>query len=124
MVSLARRIVSGARFEQTIIAPIVFNGVLVGLESPVTAGSSGRDAHRDGNRALAWVCFISFVVVGTFVMINLFVAVVINSLEETKGSEAAGALAPATQEDIRAELRATREPLARLEARLAAGEQR
>ena len=32
----------------------------------------------------AWAYFVSFVVVGTFVVINLFIAVVINSLDEAK----------------------------------------
>ena len=124
MVLFARRVVSDVWFERTIIALIVFSGVLVGLESSVTPVPA--DAMRTAMETApwAWVCFILFVVVGTFVMINLFVAVVINSLEETKASEAQGALAAANPEHIRVELRATREALARLEARLAAGEQR
>ncbi len=68
---------------------------------------------------LAWIFFISFVIVGTFVMINMFVAVVINSLEESKATALDVAREPATREDIVAELRALREAVARLEARLA-----
>jgi voltage-gated sodium channel len=73
--------------------------------------------------SLAWIFFISFVIVGTFVMINLFVAVVINSLEETKATQAADdrrrepADADAALLD---ELRVAREALARVEAALAA----
>ncbi len=73
----------------------------------------------------AWLYFISFVVIGTFVMINLFVAVVINSLEESKAMQAAededegaGDAAPASDAVLLAELRAAREALARIEAQL------
>ena len=30
----------------------------------------------------AWVYFVSFVVLGTFVVVNLFIAVVLNNLDE------------------------------------------
>ena len=33
---------------------------------------------------LAWIYFVSFVVLGTFVVVNLFIAVVLNNLEEAK----------------------------------------
>lgn len=66
----------------------------------------------------AWIYFISFVVIGTFVMINLFVAVVINSLEETKASTDAQARAGAADASLAEDLRVAREALARLEARL------
>ena len=33
---------------------------------------------------MAWMYFVSFVVVGTFVVVNLFIAVVLNNLEEAK----------------------------------------
>jgi voltage-gated sodium channel len=69
---------------------------------------------------LAWLFFISFVIVGTFVMINMFVAVVINSLEETKATALDIAREPATREDVVDELRALRAAVASLEARLAA----
>lgn len=32
----------------------------------------------------AWLYFVSFVVLGTFVVINLFIAVVLNNLDEAK----------------------------------------
>jgi voltage-gated sodium channel len=71
----------------------------------------------------AWVYFISFVIIGTFVMINLFIAVVINSLEESKAIEAAGdgrAAAGGIDAPLLDELRAAREALARVEAALSA----
>ena len=33
---------------------------------------------------LAWVYFVSFVIVGTFVVVNLFIAVVTNNLDRAK----------------------------------------
>jgi voltage-gated sodium channel len=66
----------------------------------------------------SWIYFVSFVICGTFVVINLFVAVVINSLEEAKATQLDIARPPASREDILAELRAAREALARLEERL------
>ncbi|MCE2946424.1 MAG: ion transporter [bacterium] len=71
----------------------------------------------------AWLYFISFVIVGTFVMINLFVAVVINSLDESKAIQASrddAEAGPGTDAALLAELRAARETLARVEARLSA----
>ena len=34
--------------------------------------------------SLAWIYFVSFVIMGTFVIIKLFIAVVLNKLEEAK----------------------------------------
>jgi voltage-gated sodium channel len=71
----------------------------------------------------AWLFFISFVIVGTFVMINLFVAVVINSLEESKAIQAADdgrAGEPHGDAALLEELRAAREALARVESALSA----
>ena len=36
----------------------------------------------------AWLYFVSFVIVGTFVIVNLFIAVVINNLDEAKEEQA------------------------------------
>jgi hypothetical protein len=63
------------------------------------------------------------VIIGTFVMINLFIAVVINSLDESKAIEAAGdglAAAAGMDATLLDELRAAREALARVEAALSA----
>ena len=66
----------------------------------------------------AWIYFVSFVVVGTFVVINLFIAIIINSLDDTKRSQLQEGLEPVSHQDIVRELRATQETLKRLEERL------
>ena len=78
------------------------------------------EVMRDAMQAqpFAWIYFISFVVIGTFVMINLFVAVVINSLEETKASTAAQTCASSPDALLAEDLRVAREALARLETGL------
>ena len=68
--------------------------------------------------AFAWVYFVSFVVLGTFVVINLFIAIIINSLDETKRERVTEESAPVSRQDLARELRATRETLERLEERL------
>ena len=65
---------------------------------------------------LAWIYFVSFVVVGTFVIINLFIAVVLNNLEASKRKQLEGC--PISREDLLAELRELREAAARIENRL------
>lgn len=66
----------------------------------------------------SWVYFVSFVVVGTFVVINLFIAIIINSLDDAKRSQLQEGLEPVSRQDLMRELRATRETLERLEVRL------
>ena len=68
--------------------------------------------------SFAWVYFVSFVVVGTFVVINLFIAIIINSLDDTKRDRALEGGGPVSRQDLVRELRATRETLERLEERL------
>lgn len=67
----------------------------------------------------AWAYFVSFVVVGTFVVINLFIAVVLNNLDEAKAERLAAMTDTPSRDELLRELRATRESLARLERRLA-----
>ncbi|MCY4506002.1 MAG: ion transporter [Acidobacteria bacterium] len=69
----------------------------------------------------AWAYFVSFVVVGTFVVINLFIAVVINSLDEAKQDRLRELAAPPTHAELLAELSRTRDALAGLEERLERG---
>ncbi|MCW8126891.1 ion transporter [Microbulbifer halophilus] len=66
----------------------------------------------------AWVYFISFVVMGAFVMINLFIGVVLNNLEETKLRRLDELQVPPSQTEILRELRATQEALARMQKRM------
>lgn len=60
-----------------------------------------------------WIFFVSFVVVATFVVINLFIAVVINNLEEAK-KERVVTEDTITADTVRRELDKTRESLERL----------
>ena len=66
----------------------------------------------------AWMYFVSFVVLGTFVVVNLFIAVVINNLDEAKAERLRELEAPVTQEEILKDLRNTQKALKRLEDRL------
>ncbi len=63
-----------------------------------------------------WIYFVSFVVCGTFVVINLFIAVVLNNLEEAKLERLQALETPVSKNDIMRELQQTRETLARLQA--------
>lgn len=60
-----------------------------------------------------WIYFLSFVVVATFVVINLFIAVVINNLEEAK-KERAHMQGPVSPDNLQLELVRAREALERL----------
>ena len=65
----------------------------------------------------AWVYFVSVVVVSTFVVVNLFIAVVINNLDRAK-EDALKELQPhVSREELLQELRATQNSLRRLETR-------
>lgn len=66
----------------------------------------------------AWAYFLSFVVLGTFVVINLFIAVVIDNLAEAKAERLEELVRVPSQEELLTELRATQATLARLEQRL------
>ena len=67
---------------------------------------------------LAWLYFVSFVVVGTFVVINLFIAIIINNLDEAKLERLRDIERPVSREELLREIRATQDALHRLEARL------
>ncbi|MGB0909153.1 MAG: ion transporter [Nitrospirales bacterium] len=66
----------------------------------------------------AWMYFVSFVILGTFVVVNLFIAVVINNLDEAKAERLMELQAPVTQKEILKDLRETQKALKRLEERL------
>jgi voltage-gated sodium channel len=65
MISLCRRVAASRRFQHAILG--------------------GAVRHR-----WAWVYYVSFVVLAVFVVINLFIAIVINNLEAAKVEESAG----------------------------------
>lgn len=66
----------------------------------------------------AWLYFVSFVVLGTFVVVNLFIAVVINNLDEAKAERLADLTEAPTSDEILEELRATQAVLSRMRAKL------
>ena len=67
---------------------------------------------------LAWIYFVSFVVIGTFVVINMFIAIIINSLDEAKREKLEELEMPPSSERLLQEIRATQAALQRLEQRL------
>ncbi|MGH1427457.1 MAG: ion transporter [Arenicella sp.] len=62
--------------------------------------------------------FVSFVVFGTFIVINLFMAVVINNLDEAKMSQLSKLENPDLHQELMQTLQGTREKLEHLEAQL------
>ncbi len=66
----------------------------------------------------AWVYFVSFVIVGTFVVVNLFIAVVINNLDRAKEEALKELEPPVSRDELLRELRATQDSLRRLETRI------
>ncbi len=68
--------------------------------------------------SFAWIYFVSFVIVGTFVVVNLFIAVVINNLDRAKEERLRELQPPASREELLKELRATQDSLRRLETRI------
>ncbi len=66
----------------------------------------------------AWIYFVSFVVMGTFVIINLFIAVVINNLEEAKAERLAKLRQPVTHDELLKELENTQQSILRLQKQM------
>ncbi len=66
----------------------------------------------------AWMYFVSFVVMGTFVIINLFIAVVINNLEEAKAESLAQLQQPVSRDELMKELAETQQALSKLRSRM------
>ena len=72
--------------------------------------------------SFAWIYFVSYVVLGSFVTINLFIAVVINNLDEAKRERLQELESVGSRDELLDELRAARETLSRLERRLSQAE--
>ena len=68
--------------------------------------------------SMAWMYFVSFVVLGTFVVINLFIAIIINNLDEAKVERLRELEGPVSRDELLREIRATQAALQRLERRL------
>ena len=66
----------------------------------------------------AWIYFVSFVVIGTFVVFNLFIAIIINNLDEAKLERLRDLERPVSRDELLREIRATQDALQRLERRI------
>ncbi len=86
---------------------------IITLEGWVEVNNSAMETHP-----YAWIYFVSFVIVGTFVVVNLFIAVVINNLDRAKEERLRELQPPASREELLRELRATQDSLKRLETRI------
>ena len=63
--------------------------------------------------------FVTFIMIGTFVVLNLFIAVVINNLEASKAEQLAELEKPVTHEEVLTELERTSRALKDLQRKLA-----
>lgn len=77
--------------------------------------------HASEGHPFAWVYFLSFIVIGTFVVMNLFIAVIISNLEETRHVHLEELREVPTREQILQELETTREAIARLHRMIESG---
>ena len=66
----------------------------------------------------AWIFFVSFVVLGTFVIINLFIAIVINNLDEAKQAKLKELRQPPGRDEIMQQLQEAEDTLTRLQVTL------
>lgn len=76
------------------------------------------DVAMDAN-GWSWIFFVSFIMLGTFVVLNLFIAVVINNLEQSKHEQLEELTKPVTHEEVLEELRRTRSALQDLQRKIA-----
>lgn len=88
---------------------------MVTLEGWVDVMDTAMEAHP-----WSWIFFVSFVLIGTFVMLNLFIAVVINNLNASKAAELDELRDPVTHDEVLRELERTRDALSALQRRLEA----
>lgn len=66
----------------------------------------------------AWMYFVSFVVMGTFVVVNLFIAVVLNNLDDAKQARLEALQSVPSREQMIKEIKATQQALERLQRQL------
>ncbi len=67
------------------------------------------------NHDWAWIYYVSFIVIGTFIIINLFIALVINNLDEIKQQKEVLERTQKTEEDILHNIVVIRQKLQELE---------
>jgi len=87
---------------------------MVTLEGWVDVMDTALDAQP-----LAWIYFVSFILIGTFVVLNLFIAVVINNLEQSKVEQLEELNQPTTHGEVLEELARTRQALQELQRKIA-----
>jgi voltage-gated sodium channel len=77
-----------------------------------------------GRVPLAWLFFASYILIAVFIVVNLFIAVILNNLEEVKAEQVAEDMdqmsEPDVDEDLLRRVEAIRTELAELETRLRA----
>ena len=66
-------------------------------------------------KPLAWVDFVSFVIISAFIVTNLFIAIVIRNLDEAREERLRPLETPTSREELLRELRSTQQALRRLE---------
>jgi voltage-gated sodium channel len=67
----------------------------------------------------AWIFFVSFILIGTFVVLNLFIAIVINNLDASKVEQLEELGQPTTHAEVLQELERTRSALQELQRKIA-----
>jgi voltage-gated sodium channel len=86
---------------------------IVTLEGWVEIMDNVRDTYP-----WAWIYFTSFIIIGTFVVINMFIAIIVNSLDEAKADALRALRQPSTADELLREIRETQAALMRLQERL------
>jgi voltage-gated sodium channel len=66
----------------------------------------------------AWIYFVCFVIMGTFVIINLFIAIVLNNLEHAKAEQLKELRKPVSRDELLNELATTQQALIQLRERM------
>jgi voltage-gated sodium channel len=88
---------------------------MVTLEGWIDVMEKAMEVH-----AWAWIYFVTFIMIGTFIVLNLFIAIVINNLDASKAAELEELREPVTHEEIMRELERTRNALSDLQRKLEA----
>lgn len=71
-------------------------------------------------RPAAWLFFVAFILLATFTVLNLFIAVIVNAMQQQhEALVASGDAAPNTQDSLLVEIRALRQEIVELRARSA-----
>ena len=86
---------------------------MVTLEGWIDVMETALEVH-----AWAWIYFVTFIMIGTFIVLNLFIAVVINNLDASKAAELEELRDPVTHEEVLRELERTQKALGDLQRRL------